>query len=67
MAAIIAWLSANIWTIIICAVLIAMVALLIYSMIRDKKNGKSSCGCGCSSCAMSDRCHSKKEDKKKKD
>lgn len=57
MKAILAWLTANLGTIIICAVLIAVVALLIYSLIRDKKKGKSSCG-GCSGCAFSDSCKS---------
>lgn len=68
MKAIIAWISANIGTIIVCAILIAVVALLIWSMIRDKKKGKSSCGCGCSSCALSGSCHdtAPKEKKSKK-
>jgi len=57
MAKIIAWLGANFPSIIICAVLIAVVALLIYSLIRDKKKGRSSCCGGCSGCAMSGTCH----------
>ena len=44
-------------TIIICIVLAAFFGLLIWSMIRDKKKGKSSCGGCCSSCAMSGHCH----------
>ena len=55
-----AWLSENIATIIICAVLIAVVAAIIVSMIRDKKKGKSSCGCGCADCPMSGSCKPKK-------
>lgn len=65
MKAIIAWLTANIGTIIICAILIAIIALLIYSMIRDKKKGKSFCGCGCSSCALSGSCHNTAPKEKK--
>lgn len=61
MSQIFAWLMANLATILICAVLVAVVVLIILSMIRDKKRGKSSCGCGCSGCAMSDVCHSQKE------
>ena len=53
------WLGANIWTIIICAVLIAIVTLVIVYMISEKKKGKSSCGCNCSSCAM--KCHENKK------
>jgi hypothetical protein len=29
-------------------------------MVKNKKQGKSSCGCGCSSCGMKDSCHGKK-------
>ena len=55
-----AWISENIANIIICAVLIAVVAAIIVSMIRNKKKGKSSCGCGCADCPMGSSCHSKK-------
>ena len=55
-----AWLRENIATIIICAVLIAVVSAIIVSMIKNKKKGKSSCGCGCADCPMSGSCHSKK-------
>lgn len=55
------WLVANLSTIIVCAVLIAVVAAIIVSMLRDKKKGKSSCGCGCANCAMSDTCHREKK------
>ena len=56
----IAWLTENIATIIICAVLIAVVAAIIAGMIKNKKKGKSSCGCGCEYCPMSGSCHPKK-------
>lgn len=51
------WLSQYIGTIIICLILITVFGLLIWSMIRDKKKGKSSCGGSCSSCAMGCHCH----------
>ena len=51
-----AWISANIATVIICAVLVIIVAAIIIGMVRDKKKGKSSWGCGCSSCPMSGSC-----------
>ena len=55
------WIADNIWTIIICAVLIGMVAAEIVSMVKKKKKGASvSCGCGCGSCPMSAACHSSK-------
>lgn len=55
-----AWIYENVATIIICAVLIAIVAAVIGKMVRDKKKGKSSCGCGCANCAMSGACRSRK-------
>jgi hypothetical protein len=51
------WISKNISTIIICIVLAGAVAGIIIKMIMNKKKGKSSCGCGCSNCAMSGMCN----------
>lgn len=51
------WIQENLATIIIAAVLAAIVAVIIVNMARKKKHGKSSCGCGCSGCSMSDVCH----------
>lgn len=53
------WLAANSGTVIICAVLIAIVAAIIAGMIRKKKQGKSvTCGCGhCAACPMQGSCH----------
>ena len=55
----ITWITNNIGTIIVCAVLIAIVAAIIVSMVRKKKAGKSViCSCGnCRNCAMSGTCH----------
>jgi hypothetical protein len=52
-----AWIFENISTIIISAVLLAIIILIVISMVRKKKKGKSSCGCGCESCPMSGSCH----------
>lgn len=54
------WLIENIATIIICVILFAAVVLIIAGMVKNKKTGKSSCGCGCTNCSMSDSCHQKK-------
>ena len=54
------WLTQNIATILICVVLIAVCALIVARMIKNKKQGKSSCGCGCADCAMKNSCHPKK-------
>ncbi len=53
------WIVENIATILIIAALAAVVVLVIIKMIRDKKAGRSSCGCGCASCPMSGSCHGK--------
>ncbi|MBE6667018.1 MAG: FeoB-associated Cys-rich membrane protein [Ruminococcaceae bacterium] len=59
MKALLTWIGANIWTIIICAALVSIVAFIIVYMIRQKKKGRSSCGCSCGSCAMN--CHARKD------
>lgn len=53
----IAWISANISTILITAVLIAVVTLIIVRLVKNRKKGVSSCGCSCSSCPMGKSCH----------
>lgn len=53
------FITKNISTIIICAVLIAAVTAIVANLIKNKRNGKSSCGCGCSSCPASGSCHGK--------
>lgn len=53
------WILGNIATIIVSLVLIAVVIGIVAIMRRDKKKGKSSCGCECGSCPMSGSCHRK--------
>ena len=55
-----AWLENNLATIIISAILLTVIGLIVGFKIKNKKNGKRSCGCGCKSCAMSDVCHKDK-------
>lgn len=55
-----AWVSQNIANIIIGAVILAVIILIIVSMLRKKKQGKTSCGCGCNDCGMTEICHDKK-------
>ena len=59
------WLSANIGTIAVGAIVVAVIALVIVLMVRDKKKGKKtcSCGCSCSGCAMAGQCHINKNEK----
>ncbi len=51
------WIIENIGTIVICLLLVAIVSAIIIRLIKNKKAGKSSCGCGCQSCAMAGACH----------
>ena len=59
---IIDWLIANIGSILVGVVVLAVVALIIALMVRDKKQGKSSCGNSCASCPMAGKCHSANPD-----
>lgn len=53
------WIAENIGTIIVLAVLVAVVTFILKVMKKDKLAGKSSCGGGCANCAMQGKCHSK--------
>lgn len=44
------WITANIGTIIVCLVLAAIIGVIVFSMIRGRKKGKSPCGCDCRCC-----------------
>ncbi len=54
-----AWIIANLATILISLSIVGIVAGIVISIVRDKKAGNSSCGCGCEHCAMKDSCHKK--------
>lgn len=56
-----AWLGANLGSIIVALIVIAIIAFAAYSLIKDKKSGKGSCGCGCANCAMHGKCHAGKQ------
>ncbi|MCD8390874.1 MAG: FeoB-associated Cys-rich membrane protein [Firmicutes bacterium] len=52
-------------TILVVFALAAVVTLIIRAMIRDKKRGKSSCGCGCANCQSAGMCHGAADEKNK--
>ncbi len=54
------WIIANAGTIIVCVVLIAIIALIIRSLVKNRKRGKSSCGNSCAHCAMAGNCRQMK-------
>ena len=47
------FLSQNLATILISLALFAVVALVIVHLVRNRRKGKSSCGCNCAGCPMS--------------
>ena len=51
------WLAQNWGTLLVGGVLALVIVAIALRLIRNKKEGKSSCGCGCEGCAMRDRCH----------
>ncbi len=55
------FISNNIGTITVSIILFTILLLIIMKIIKDKKHGKSSCGCGCSSCALSELCRKKEK------
>lgn len=55
------WLAQNIGTILITLLLILVVGGIIFSMIRDKRKGKSTCGCSCANCKMCSACRQAKQ------
>lgn len=51
--------SANLPTILVGAVVFAVIALVVIKLVRDKRSHKSSCGCGCAHCPSESACHHK--------
>ncbi|MBP3720475.1 MAG: FeoB-associated Cys-rich membrane protein [Clostridia bacterium] len=47
----------NAGTIIVSLMLIGMVTAILIKLRKDKKQGKSTCGCSCGSCPMAGTCH----------
>ena len=50
------WISANLGTVLITLLLIAVVAVILVKLRKDKKKGVSSCGGNCAHCAMGGAC-----------
>ncbi len=53
------FLAQNWGSIVVGLVVLAIVAAIILNLVRTKKQGKNSCGCGCDHCAASSMCHKK--------
>ena len=59
---VLAFLKANLATVLVGLALVLLLSAVILYLIRAKKKGKSSCSCGCGGCPMKDSCHSGKKD-----
>ena len=55
------WFMQNLGTVLVAVILIILVALVIRSLVKDKKAGKSTCGSNCAHCAMAGKCHQVKK------
>ena len=46
---------------IVVGVIVVLCVLILGRKVKNLKEGKSSCGCGCSSCPQGEMCHSKEK------
>lgn len=53
----IAFLIDNLATVLISAALVAVVAVISAYLIKKKRSGQTSCGCGCTGCSAASICH----------
>lgn len=53
------WVAQNLGTICICAIVLLLIGVALFSLLKDRRNGKSSCGC--SACSMRGVCHGAKK------
>lgn len=51
------FITQNIGTIAVLLILAFIIGMIVRKMRKDKKEGKTACGCGCEGCAMKDGCH----------
>ena len=64
MKAIVDFFANNLGTALVALLLALALLLVVLKMVRDKKKGVSSCGCGCAGCPMSGKCHSRTDENK---
>lgn len=53
----------NLATIIVSLILLIITAVIIYKLVKDRKQGKKSCGYNCNGCPNSCLCHKKNSKK----
>ena len=54
------FLRENLATIIIGLVLFIIITAIVVNLIKKRKKGKNSCGCGCDNCPSASLCHKQK-------
>lgn len=55
-----AFLAENLGTIVVGLGLLLIVALILRKLVKDRRRGKTACGCGCEGCASRGLCHEEK-------
>lgn len=51
------WIVNNLGTILVSAVLLAVIALICVNLAKKKKKTGTTCSCGCGGCSMYSVCH----------
>ncbi|MCR5322190.1 MAG: FeoB-associated Cys-rich membrane protein [Lachnospiraceae bacterium] len=58
----IAWITDNIANIVIVIILLTVIGLAVWSIIRNRKKGRSCCGGSCGGCMYSGSCKDNKRE-----
>ena len=56
----ISWIAENAGTLIVLLIVAACCGGAARKLVRDRRRGKTTCGCGCANCAMHEACHKTK-------
>lgn len=51
----------NTGTMVVLIIVAAVIGAIIRKLVKDRREGKHSCSCGCEGCAMKASCHKSKE------
>ena len=54
------WLAENWGSLVVGAILLAVVVAILVHLARQKKSGGGGCGCGCADCPSKGICHPEK-------
>lgn len=48
-----AWITENLVTVIVIAIILVLIGVAVFSLLKDKKNKKGGCTGNCATCGMS--------------